>query len=46
MSTLGTIAIVAGCIIGAPFIITALAIVGGFICAIIYSIAEAITDIF
>ena len=46
MSTLGIIAIVIGCIIGAPFIISSLVIVGGFICAIICSIIEAIEEIF
>lgn len=46
MSTLGIIAIVIGCIIGAPFIIAALATVGGLIYAIICSIIEAIKEIF
>ena len=46
MSTLGIIAIVIGCIIRAPFIIAAIALVGGFICAIICSLIEAIKDIF
>lgn len=46
MSTLGIIAIVIGCIIAAPFIIGAIAIVGGFICAIICSFIEVIRDIF
>lgn len=46
MSTLGIIAIVIGCIIGAPFIIAALALIGSFICFIIGSIIEAIEDIF
>lgn len=45
MSTLGIIAIVVGCIIGAPFIIAALAIVGGLICAIISLVIEAVEDI-
>lgn len=46
MSTLGIIAIVIGCILGAPFIIGAIAIVGGLICAIICTIIGAIEDIF
>lgn len=46
MSTLGIIAIVVGCIIGMPFIITALSMVVCFICGIICLIIEAIEDIF
>lgn len=42
MSTLGIIAIVIGCTIGAPFIISALVIVVGLIYAIICAIIDAI----
>lgn len=45
MSTLGIIAIVIGCIIGAPFIIAALAIIGDLICVIINLVIEVVEGI-